>query len=365
MENNSIVTTLKKGDKYIYPTTYYNQIIMPNGSRWNGTASGEPGPQGPTGVGISKIEQTVTSNAAGGENIWTITLTDGTVSNFIVKNGTQGPQGIQGPTGSVSGGDYVPLAGGTMTGKLQVNNLIFGNNYSTNGNNVASFVWDKPGSNYTGMGAYNGESDTIYFGACDTSGAWVSSYRQKWKFNGSLIVGGGDDACNIVPWTNNYSTIGTESLKWHKIYSTYIYGDTVYGAVWNDYAEYREVNTAEPGRVVYEVGDDTLALTFKRMMPACSIISDTYGFAIGETEKCKTPLAQAGRVLAYPLEDRCGYNPGDAVCSGPNGTISKMTQEEKVNYPECIIGYVSCVPDYEVWGKHDTKVNGRIWIKVV
>ena len=124
----------------------------------------------------------------------------------------------------------------------------------------------------------------------------------------------------------------------------------LYGAVWNDYAEYRETNTTEPGRAVYELGDDTLSLTNSRMMPACSIISDTYGFAIGETEKCKTPLAQAGRVLAYPLEDRYSYNPGDAVCSGPNGTVSKMTQEEKVNYPECIIGYVSCVPDYEVWG---------------
>ena len=139
----------------------------------------------------------------------------------------------------------------------------------------------------------------------------------------------------------------------------------VYGAVWNDYAEYREANTIEPGRTVYEVGDDTLALTNERMIPACSIISDTFGFAIGKTEKCQTPLAQAGRVLAYPLEDRNSYKPGDAVCSGPNGTVSKMTQEEKINHPECIIGYVSCVPTYETWGEKDTKVNGRIWIKVV
>ena len=140
---------------------------------------------------------------------------------------------------------------------------------------------------------------------------------------------------------------------------------SVYGAVWNDYAEYREASTAEPGRVVYEVGDDTLALANKRMMPACAIISDTFGFAIGETEKCKTPLAQAGRVLAYPLENRDSYKPGDAVCSGPNGTVSKMTQEEKINYPECIIGYVSCVPQYEIWGENNTEVNGRIWIKVI
>ena len=260
---------------------------------------------------------------------------------------------------------YVPLSGGTMTGKLQVNDLIVGYNYTKNGNNIASFVWDKPGSNWTGMGA-NSEQDTIYFGACDADGIWNTSYRQKWKFNGSLIVGGGDDNCNIVPWTNNYSTIGTESLKWWKIYATNIYGNTVYGAVWNDYAEYRETTSyIRPGCVVYENGDDTLSLANERMIPACQLVSDTFGFAIGETDKCKTPLAVSGRALAYPYEDRNSYKPGDAVCSGPNGTVSKMTQEEKVNHPECIIGYVSCIPTYETWGTGNVAVNGRIWIKVV
>lgn len=73
----------------------------------------------------------------------------------------------------------------------------------------------------------------------------------------------------------------------------------------------------------------------------------------------------AGRVLAYPYEDRDSYKPGDAVCSGPNGTVSKMTYQEKVMYPECIVGYVSCVPIYETWGEKNTKVDGRIWIKVI
>jgi hypothetical protein len=138
-----------------------------------------------------------------------------------------------------------------------------------------------------------------------------------------------------------------------------------YGAVWNDYAEYRETEDVEPGRVVFEKGDDTLAVATKRLIPACSIVSDTYGFAIGETDKCKTPLAMAGRVLAYPLEDRESFKPGDAVCSGPDGTVSKMTDYEKINYPECIIGYVSCVPEYSVWGENNTLVNNRIWIKVI
>lgn len=258
---------------------------------------------------------------------------------------------------------YLPLAGGTLTGKLQVNAPIFGYNY-TNSNNIASFIFDKPSSNYTGIGAC-GEDDTIYLGACNAEGTWVTSYRQIWKFNGSLVVGGGDDTCCIRPWTNNYSTIGTESFKWWKLYATTIYGDQVYGAVWNDYAEYRSTREkVEAGRVVIENGDDTLSLATDRLMPGANIVSDTFGFAIGETENSKTPLAVSGRALAYPYEDRDSYKPGDPVCSGPNGTISKMTREEVMMYPDRILGTVSAIPEYETWGTGNVAVNGRIWIKV-
>lgn len=258
---------------------------------------------------------------------------------------------------------YLPLAGGTLTGKLQVNAPIFGYNY-TNSNNMASFIFDKPSTNYTGIGAC-GENDTIYLGACNAEGEWVTSYRQIWKFNGSLVVGGGDDTCCIRPWTNNYSTIGTESFKWWKLYATTIYGDQVYGAVWNDYAEYRSTKEEiEAGRVVIENGDDTLSLATDRLMPGANIVSDTFGFAIGETENSKTPLAVSGRALAYPYEDRDSYKPGDPVCSGPNGTISKMTREEVMMYPDRILGTVSAIPKYETWGTGNVAVNGRIWIKV-
>lgn len=137
------------------------------------------------------------------------------------------------------------------------------------------------------------------------------------------------------------------------------------GAVWNDYAEYRESDELEPGRCVYEVGDDSLTRTIERLMPGCNIVSDTFGFAQGETDKAKTPIATAGRVLAYTYEHRDSFEPGDAVCSGPNGTVSKMTREEIREWPDRIVGTVSCVPTYEYWGENNkVKVNGRIWIKV-
>ena len=145
-----------------------------------------------------------------------------------------------------------------------------------------------------------------------------------------------------------------------------IYANHVYGAVWNDYAECRESNEfIDAGYVVKENGDDTLSLADGRLIYGCSIVSDTFGFMIGETDKAHTPIAVSGRVLAYPYENRevFRHNIGCFVCSGPNGTVSLMDKEEVWNHPEAIIGQVSAVPDYEYWG-NDVKINGRVWIKV-
>lgn len=138
----------------------------------------------------------------------------------------------------------------------------------------------------------------------------------------------------------------------------------VEGAVWNDYAEYRISDCQEPGRVICENGDDTLSIANERMQPGANIISDTFGFAVGETELAKTPIAVSGRVLAYPYEGRETFIPGDAVCAAPNGTVSKMTREEIHEYPERIIGTVSAIPNYEYWGTGQVSVNGRIWIRI-
>lgn len=143
-----------------------------------------------------------------------------------------------------------------------------------------------------------------------------------------------------------------------------IYGNAVYGAVFNDYAEYRESDVLKPGICVCENGDGKLSMSKERLQPGANIISDTFGFSIGKTDKCKTPLAVSGRVLAYPYENIKTYNPGDAVCAGPEGTISKMTREEIREYPERIIGTVSEIPTYKTWGTNNVEINGRIWIKV-
>ena len=138
----------------------------------------------------------------------------------------------------------------------------------------------------------------------------------------------------------------------------------VYGAVYNDYAEYRNSSEEEPGRVVLEDSTGTCQRINSRLSPFAGVISDTFGFSQGETEDAKIPLAVAGRVLVYPYRNKYDYKIGDCVCAAPNGTVDIMTREEIREWPDRIVGTVSEIPEYEEWGTGKVKVNGRIWIKV-
>ena len=182
---------------------------------------------------------------------------------------------------------------------------------------------------------------------------------------------------NTLSTSTKFYVTGTSSASTNtgtQYFDTGVYVDTaagklvataVSGAVWNDYAEYRETkDNIEAGRVVVENGDDTLSISTERLMPGANVVSDTFGFAIGETETSKTPIAVSGRVLVYTNEDRESYKAGDPVCSGPNGTVSKMTREEVMMYPDRIIGTVSAIPNYSEWGTGKVKVNNRIWISI-
>lgn len=60
---------------------------------------GEDGANGVNGVGVKSIEQTTTSIADGGNNVFTVTLTNGNKSTFTVKNGSKGSTGAKGDKG--------------------------------------------------------------------------------------------------------------------------------------------------------------------------------------------------------------------------------------------------------------------------
>lgn len=223
---------------------------------------------------------------------------------------------------------YLKLSGGTMTGPLTATYITVNAQNTTN------------------------EGGEIKLNAAKSSfkNVVMDSYENYFRLHD-----GTNERFKVDMSTGNAQALGTFTAT------------KVYNAVWNDYAEYRSYNDGETpyGKVVCENGDDSVSLSTKRLQPGAMICSDTFGHCMGEEEN-GIPIAVAGRVLAYPLEPREEYNffIGQAVCSGPNGTVSIMTKDEVKEYPECIIGYISAVPKYEIWGSGNVKVDGRIWIKV-
>lgn len=178
-----------------------------------------------------------------------------------------------------------------------------------------------------------------------------------------LKIKGFDDQGNYKALNTNISVYDT-GLSYDDNGSGIITGRKVRGAVFNDYAEYRQSNEKDPGLCVIETGKGDLIKSTQRLQLGANIISDTFGFSIGQSEQYDTPIAVCGRVLAIPADPISLYTPGAAVCSAPEGKISVMTREEIKEWPDAIIGYVSEIPTYEVWGTDNIKVNGRIWIKI-
>lgn len=208
----------------------------------------------------------------------------------------------------------------------------------------------------------------------DTEGNMTTpAQMQAAKFIGPL-EGNATSATNA---TNIYSSASTSkayilgtttasSANHATVYNASVYtsGSVLYGAAWNDYAEYRDqVEMVEPGYCVRSADDGRVSKTTEKLQACDGIVSDTFGFAIGETEICKTPLAVAGRVLAY-AENPSELHTGDTVCAGPEGKVVKMTREEIREWPDRIVGIVSEIPTYKTWGSGNVPVNGRVWIKI-
>lgn len=275
------------------------------------------------------------------KNIWLV-QSDGT-NVYFHGNADSASKTLGDVNGLQIDTNYLKLSGGTMSGSI---NCSLPSTTSTATNTGAMICHGQVGGN-NGMYVGNGDADGSILG---TSGK-ANLIFKSWQSIGFV------DGCSATN-AGITMTINTRTGV--------LRGNKLWGAVWNDYAECRDVDTIEPGKCVIEVGDDTLTTSTERLMPGANITSDTFGFAIGETEQAKTPIAVSGRVLAYPYESREEFkkNIGRPVCSGPNGTVSIMTDEEYRNKGYCAIGTISAVPDYEEWGTGKIKVNGRVWIKV-
>lgn len=300
--------------------------------------SGEKGDQGDSVSSVVLVSGNTSSGVTANYAIYSTSNT--IIGYFEVYNGIDGTVDL-----SELQGDALPVtAGGTGLKNIATNNFLLGS-----GSGVL-FV-RTPAQVKTLIAAANGTAG----GAANTivSNNVGTTYYIGGVANAASGEGVHQHSSKISVTDGNLATTGS------------INANQVFGAVWNDFAEFREIKgEVKAGKCVCENGDDTLSLSSWRMQPAGYIVSDTYGFAIGETNRAKIPVAVAGRVLAYPEENRRFYKPGDAVCAGNNGTIGRMNRYEIVNYPERIIGYVSSIPNYKYWGESNIPVDGRIWIKV-
>lgn len=135
----------------------------------------------------------------------------------------------------------------------------------------------------------------------------------------------------------------------------------LYGAAWNDFAEHRLCTTDTPGVCVVEAVNGVLIPSDAYKQGGAYIISDTYGMVIGEKSENSSPVAVAGRVLAF-VENKEKLQPGDALKTAPEGKLAKMSRHEIRRYPDRIVGYVSEIPTYETW--NNVEVNGRVWVKI-
>ena len=170
---------------------------------------------------------------------------------------------------------YLPLSGGDMTGHLTVRQYIFGYNYNHAGVNAPAFVFDKPGSNYTGIGA-NGETDTIYFSCATISNgeaSWITSYKQKWKFNGTIYQENNAviHAGNIGSQSVNYaSTAGSaNSVAWGNVSGKP-------SSFTPSSHTHNYVSTVKLGTVSYAVSSNVVSLpAYPTTLPA----SDVYAWA--------------------------------------------------------------------------------------
>lgn len=240
---------------------------------------------------------------------------------------------------SHSHSNYLPLSGGTMTGNI--NRAAYKGGAWINGRDNAAIRTSSSvsSSSFAPIVSAKTQLGSWDLGPCHPNENFYFSYATDANYNA------GTNSTNSAVYIKNNGVL--------------------MGAAWNDYAEYRtQSEEIEPGYCVASADNGQVYKTNEKFQACDGIVSDTFGFAIGETDKCKTPLAVAGRVLAYCEGDRYSYHSGDTVCAGPDGKVCKMTREEIKEWPDRVIGIVSEIPDYEIWGTGNIKVNGRIWIRI-
>ena len=138
----------------------------------------------------------------------------------------------------------------------------------------------------------------------------------------------------------------------------------VANAVWNDIADYFEVEKDTPIEYgcayVYADGHHRLSRVYAEM-GVLGIASDTLGFGVGEKSKeiPQIPIAIGGIVLAHV--DKV-YPSGTPLTCTEDGVLTEMGITAKMEYPERLLATFYKQESKDIW--NGVMVNGRCWVKV-
>lgn len=177
--------------------------------------------------------------------------------------------------GNVGIGITTPAHKLDVNGNIRSNQSIIGYRYSTN-SNAAAFVWDKPGSYYTGVGS-DGTADTIRFSACNDDGTWVS-YTQNWKFYGNIAATGEVTAkasssdMRLKTDISDYKALSIirshKSIKYHWNEVAKANADVFNDDYWHYGLIAQDVQRDMP-QMVSDVFKDYLTVKYERLIPIC------------------------------------------------------------------------------------------------
>jgi hypothetical protein len=161
--------------------------------------------------------------------------------------------------------------------------------------------------------------------------------------------------------------MGTNSAFYFNPSTGALTATKVYNAVYNDIADYleldEELTSIEYGRVYVrtKTGETRLsnAVAEKGII---GVTTDTYGYGLGKKDigNKELPICVGGFTLAFCDQD---YEPGTALTCGPNGILVEMPLKLKRNYPERLIATYYKTPTTSEW--NGIQVNGRKLVKVI
>lgn len=174
-------------------------------------------------------------------------------------------------------------------------------------------------------------------------------------FTGALTASAG----NFFKTSGTPAPTGTANV----CYDGYFYATRLYNSVYNDIADFIQVEDDTPIEVGYVYCYDGEKHHKARRYAEKGIVgiaSDTYGFGVGQKSTgAQIPIAIGGFVLAHC---RAAYEPGTPLTCDKDGFVKKANLFVRLFHPERVIASFYKQEKASIWNGIDVK--GRHWVKV-